>query len=169
MADPTMRTPEAEAMWKRIATSERHQDGFDLRLQHVEKTTDKISANIDLMMERLNQRGDPISWRQVGATVVLLAAVGVAVWQWVTWSVENAPITRDVLTRIIAIESARRSDATSLASVSANRHTAQDELVSCLRAEILNRDIGWRCANPGRGVPHNDVRTWRPRVSAPRS
>ena len=160
---------ESAAVWKRLAATERHQDGFNLRLQHVEKTTDKISANIDLMLERLNQRGDPVSWRQIAAAIVSIAAVGVAVWQWVTWSVENAPITRDTLARITMIETARASAAETNRLARAELYTNDDALIDCLRAEILNRDVGYRCVDARRGIPHNEIAAWTPRIILPRA
>jgi len=145
-------------MWERLTATERNQDAFGLRLQHVEKTTDAIATDVGKLVDSISHRADPVSWKQIGLTVVSIGAVLSAVWTWASWSVANAPATRDLTERLAAIEQARQADSQRLSVVDSTRFTKRDALIQCLRSEIVN---GVVCPHPDRGLPYPPVLAWR--------
>ena len=151
--------------WK--SQVDRNQDTFDLRLQHVEKTTNQTAMDVKTLLDRDSAREKPVGWKAIVAGVISTGVSLGLLWQWVSWSVENAPVTRRLDDRIIRMETESKQNLLMLDQRTAKRFTQDDALIACLREEIANATLGYVCAHPRRGNMPKGRFEWAPQIKKP--
>lgn len=144
-----------EEMQGRVGRLEREFVRIDGRLDTIGGNQSEIMSDVKRLVQREAERPAPISVRAVVATVASVAGVLVMVGGMVWWFIANAPAVQDNRRAIAAGASDLAQIKEDLRGRARDRHTASDELIGCLRNEILNQPLGWRCAHPDRGVPQS--------------
>lgn len=86
----------------RVDKIERVQERFGVRLEHVERTVDKVAVGVDKLLERDARRPDALTWRAIAAVcggAVTIALVG-------QWLIAHAPAVQDLERRVEKLDDA---------------------------------------------------------------
>lgn len=85
-----------EELRGRVDKIERVQERFGARLEHVEKTVDKVAVGVDRLLERDARRPEALTWRAIAAVcggAVTIALVG-------HWLIAQAPAVQELGRRV---------------------------------------------------------------------
>lgn len=124
-----------------------------VEIAHIKSTVNETAAGVKALLANDASRPTPTSMRTIVGTIAGIAAsvafIGAAVW----WFIANAPAVQSLEKRITATEQREQVRDKEIVQRTTDRYTAPEAITNCLRNEIMNKHIGWQCANPDRGIP----------------